>query len=400
MLDGDLTVTGGAVDDRHIEVGAGGIATINGNGGNDNVNVWHAKTIYYDGGADADTITFDYEQGYHPFTAGAIVDLAHGTGTNPFGGELHLSNVEDVVGVFDHHNDLRGNDVANYIQGGTAVDQLRGAGGNDTIYVKYWTELGERSTIVDGAMLADGGSETDKLIAELSIAPAAPFTGTGQSTIYINTLDLLSPSQNTGTFHGGSFVNFEVYQASADLSYERFDFRGSNAGETASGSVGPDLLNGRGGNDTLNGFGREDSLTGGDGNDVLSGGNGNDLLTGGVGRDRLTGSAGLDKFDFNAISESTVGVNHDSIVDFNRTQHDRIDLSTIDADQRAGHAGNQAFVFIGANTFAHYHALHPGVFGMVRSAGGLVQGNVNASLAADFEIKVNLPALHVGDFIL
>src|SRR6266542_1651744 len=132
-----------------------------------------------------------------------------------------------------------------------------------------------------------------------------------------------------GTFLGGSFVGFETFEASADLIYQRFDFRGSNAGETASGSLGPDLLNGRGGNDTLNGFGREDSLAGGIGNDILSGGESNDLLTGGVGRDRLTDGTGLHKFDFNTVGESTVGANHDTIVDFNRTQHDRIDLTTI-----------------------------------------------------------------------
>jgi len=37
---------------------------------------------------------------------------------------------------------------------------------------------------------------------------------------------------------------------------------------------------------------------------------------------------------------------------------------------------------------------------MLRSAGGLVQGNVNAGLGADFEIKVNVAVLHAGDFVL
>jgi Ca2+-binding RTX toxin-like protein len=376
LLDGDVTVTGSAGNDQHMEIGAGGTATVNGNEGNDNLYVWHAKTIFYDGGSGSDTITFDYQEGFHSFSAGAVVDLTLGTGTNPFGGALHLSNVENVIGVFNFNNDLRGSAADNFLQGGTAVDQLRGEGGNDTIYVKYWTDAGPR------AMLADGGTGTDRLIAELSIAPAAPFTGTGLGTLYTNTLDLLNPSQNTGTFHGGSFVNFEVFQASADLVYERFDFRGSNAGEVVSGGVGPDILNGRGGND------------------VLDGGGGNDVLTGGSGRDRLTGGAGADRFDFNAAGESRAGVaNRDTIVGFSHAQGDRINLSAIDADQRAGHPGNQAFVFIGAATFAHYHALHPAVFGMVRYAGGLVQANVNANLAADLEIAVPV-ALHAGDFHL
>jgi Ca2+-binding RTX toxin-like protein len=389
-----VNITGSSGDDPSIEVGEGGTATINGNGGNDNVLVWHQKTIVYDGGPGSDTITFDYEQGFHAFTAGAVVDLTQGTGTNPFGGDLHLSNVENVVGVFNFNNNLRGNSDANFLQGGIAVDQLKGEGGNDTIHVKYWTDIGER------AMLADGGDGTDTLVAELSDASAAPFIGSGTSIIYINTLDLLAPAQDTGTFHGGTFTGFEIFQASAFLPYFRFDFRGSNAGEAVSGAAGPDFLAGRGGNDTLNGLGREDSLDGGAGNDTLSGGDGNDLLVGGSGRDRLTGGTGLDKFIFKAVGESPVGANHDTILDFNRSQHDRIDLSTIDADQRAARPGNQPFVFIGTDSFVHYHAHHPAVLGMVRSAGGLAQANVNANLAADFEIKVNVAALHVGDLIL
>jgi serralysin len=396
LLDGNVTITGGAGNDQHIEIGSGGTAIINGNGGNDNVYVWHAKNIYYDGGAGSDTITFDYEQGFHPGPpVGAVVDLTLGTGTNPFGGDIHLSNVENVVGVFDQNNDLRGNAADNYLQGGIAVDQLRGEAGNDTIYVKYWTDAGPRP------MLADGGPGTDTLIAELSIAPAAPYIGSGMGIVYINTLDLLDPSQNTGTFHGGTFVNFEIFQASADLPYERFDFRGSNAGELVSGGIGPDILNGRGGDDTLNGLAGNDVLIGGSGNDVLNGGDANDTLSGGPGRDRLTGGAGSDTFAFNAIGDSPVGAHrHDIIVDFSHAQHDKIDLSAIDADQRRGHPGNQAFVFIGTDTFVHYHAHHPSVFGMVRSAGGLVQANVNANLAPDFEIKVNVAVLHAGDFVL
>jgi Ca2+-binding RTX toxin-like protein len=357
-----------------------GSATVNGNDGNDRLFVWHQKNVDYDGGSGSDTIEFSWNIGFYDNpTAGATVDLTAGTGTNPWGGTLILANVENVIGEFGHDNDLRGDAAPNYLQGGTAVDHLRGEGGNDTIYVKYWSKPFDQSA---RGTVADGGTGTDTLVAELSDGTAAPFTGSGPTYIVWNVLDLLLPAQDTGTFSGGTFDHFEVFQASNFDPTIRFDFRGSNLGEVATGGSGPDLLSGRGGND------------------LLAAGAGNDLLTGGIGRDRLAGGTGLDKFDFNAISESLVGVNHDTIVDFNRAQHDRIDLSTIDADQRAGHPGNQAFVFIGATTFAHYHALHPAVFAMVRSAGALVQGNVNASLAADFEIKVNLPAMLHGDFVL
>jgi len=401
---GDLAVQGGDANDSFLEVGVTGIGSVAGGGGNDTLYVWHDKTVDFDGGDGVDTIAFESQQGATPASVSDLtVNLTnHTASANPFGGggTLTLTHVENVLGVFGRNNDLTSDGEANFLRGGTAVDHLRGEGGNDTIYVKYWASTNLRP------MLADGGTGNDKLVVEMS---NAHFVGTGSNIIFINTLDLLDPTQDRGTFYGGSFVGFEVFEASADLIYQRFDFRGSNAGETASGSLGPDLLNGRGGNDILKGFGREDSLVGGNGNDVLSGGDGNDALSGGIGNDTVTGGTGrdqlaggseIDKFDFNAVGESVVGANRDIIADFKVAQHDKIDLSTIDADQRAGHAGNQKFVFIGADTFAHYHALHHAVFGMVRSAGGVVQANVNANLAADFEIKVNLPALHAGDFIL
>jgi hypothetical protein len=61
----------------------------------------------------------------------------------------------------------------------------------------------------------------------------------------------------------------------------------------------------------------------------------------------------------------------------------------------------QHLVFIGAQTFAHYHHLHPTVFGMVRDSGGVVQVNVDHHLKAEFAINVpGAPALHASDFIL
>ena len=110
------------------------------------------------------------------------------------------------------------------------------------------------------------------------------------------------------------------------------------------------------------------------------------------------GAAGAGRFDFNALAETAKDANRDLINGFSHGQHDDIDLATIDADMT--HAGNQAFAFIGHDSFVHYHATHAGVIGMVRYAGGIVQANVDANLGVDFEIKVTGSALVAGDFIL
>ena len=68
---------------------------------------------------------------------------------------------------------------------------------------------------------------------------------------------------------------------------------------------------------------------------------GNDTLTGGADQDSLEGGIGADRFDFNSASESPSGGLIDHILDFNRLEGDKIDLSTIDANVLL--QGNQAF---------------------------------------------------------
>jgi hypothetical protein len=134
----------------------------------------------------------------------------------------------------------------------------------------------------------------------------------------------------------------------------------------------------------------------------IQGGLGNDTLTAGVKHEVFYGQGGADTFDFRATSFSTPGAARDYIQDFSHAQGDKLDLHYIDAD--VTHAGKQGFVFIGADSFAHYQSLHQGVVGMLRFDAGLdrLQGNVNADFAAA-EFEVGLPgvvSLSVGDLIL
>jgi hypothetical protein len=131
----------------------------------------------------------------------------------------------------------------------------------------------------------------------------------------------------------------------------------------------------------------------------LHGKGGNDSLVAGLGKDFLYGGPGADHFIFASPADTPVGPLHDVIEDFSHAEHDKIDVSLIDADtQKPGH---QTFVYIGSDTFAHYHSLHSGVWGMIRFSGGIVEGNNNHNLAADFAISVNgVGSLVAHDFIL
>jgi serralysin len=89
--------------------------------------------------------------------------------------------------------------------------------------------------------------------------------------------------------------------------------------------------------------------------------------------------------------DSVKGVNHDSILDFNYAQHDKIDLSAIDAKTLV--LGDQAFHFIGSHAFGHHK-------GELRYANHLLQGDTDGNGVADIEVHVNAAHLVAGDFIL
>lgn len=98
------------------------------------------------------------------------------------------------------------------------------------------------------------------------------------------------------------------------------------------GQDGDDLLYGNGGKDSLSGGTGNDLLDGGTGNDELIAGRGDDTLVGGKGLDLLTGNAGADVFRFLDIADSRPAVaGADVILDYDKSQGDRIDLSAIDA---------------------------------------------------------------------
>jgi Ca2+-binding RTX toxin-like protein len=219
------------------------------------------------------------------------------------------------------------------------------------------------------------------------------------SAITSHSLDLYLAE--VGFFRQNGYDLAQLNGSDGSFDFDRIVLRAYGSGATFSIGTQAETLQGTTGADLILGGALNDTLRGLAGKDQLNGGTGNDVLFGGVGSDVLIGGPGQDRFVFNSGLESPTGAGRDLIRDFVRSQHDQIDLRPIDADQRLTHLLNQAFVFIGADTFAHYHAAHPSIIGMVRMAGGIVQGNFNANLIADFEIKVvGLASMVSHDFLL
>lgn len=102
---------------------------------------------------------------------------------------------------------------------------------------------------------------------------------------------------------------------------------GTLGNDALTGTAGIDALSGGAGDDVLGGGGGRDFLDGGDGNDELFGGEGGDFLVGGPGQDSLTGGLGGDQFIFTALGDG-----RDTILDFNASAGDRLNLEALFAD--------------------------------------------------------------------
>lgn len=154
-----------------------------------------------------------------------------------------------------------------------------------------------------------------------------------------------------------------------------------------SGTVKDDIVMGAAGNDRLSGMG---------GNDTIKAGAGNDWLYGAAGADKLYGGAGADIFAYKTLGDSALALaGRDEIMDFNRAEGDKIDLSAIIANQAK--IGRDPF-FLAGDSFTR----HAGELIQVRTGDGyLLQGDLLGNGKAHFAIMVhNLSApLISSDFV-
>lgn len=241
----DDTVAYGSDSPDLIDTGAGNDTVIAGDG-EDQVVKWKAGNLFLDGGDGVDTLQFQPDGVDVPNpTAGAIVNLATGTGTNPYGGTLTLLHIEQVIGTV-MNDSIVGDDGDNYLSTRGGADTILGGGGNDVVIVSRYTHDSQ----------LDGGPGTDRLIFVI------------EDSAIVTILDLLHPELNTGLFQGGTVTGFEDIAVGSSFPSRSFDFRGSSVGESVGGTLGNDTLQGLGGNDTLRGSAGNDTLDGGDGIDT------------------------------------------------------------------------------------------------------------------------------------
>jgi serralysin len=423
-------VSGGSGDDRivgndvaNVLIGGEGNDTISGGGGNDVIEGC-AGTDTENGGSGNDTFSAGTDPGndalngsegtdvasYARAKAGVTVDLAAGTASGTDAGDMasigtdSLVSIESVIGGA-FADKLIGNANNNTLTGGRGDDQLLGGSGRDT--ASYAN--------------ASGGMKA-------SLALTAPQDTISDGKDTLSSIENLTGSVYNDVLTGNTAANILDGGKGADIligglgndSY-RIDNSGDNIVEdlgaghdiviasltfTLSANVedltliGAGAVNGTGNAlvNVLRGNAASNVLSGGRAADQLFGGGGSDTLVGGADRDLMTGGTGADTFrfvdgDFGGLTNRTC----DTIIDFNHSEGDRIDLSGVDANTKNGNA-NDAFTFIGSDPFNQ-------IAGQLRatlvSGVTVLQGDTNGDGAADFWIRCDhAPTLAVGDLEL
>ncbi|WP_436785043.1 retention module-containing protein [Stutzerimonas frequens] len=163
----------------------------------------------------------------------------------------------------------------------------------------------ENGTYVEIAADANGVFDISDYVSLLSASTAAP-------TVHLQ----MTTSTQLGADYAPTLTLVINDQGSSAITVI-----GGSASSTHSGAAGDDYLSGGAGDDLLYGLQGNDTLDGGTGNDLLVGGAGDDILIGGLGDDQLTGGSGADTFMWKAGD-----LGKDSILDFNASEGDRIDL--------------------------------------------------------------------------
>jgi serralysin len=299
------------------------------------------------------------------------------------GADTIILNRTDDFGGRNQVDAGTGNDkVVNMKEDGSVI--LLGAGNDTYVGTGFGSFANERADIVKG------GAGNDKIA--VSTFKSSYFGESGKDSFFS------VGEQNT--FHGGSGVD--------SISYIPRDDDNVSGGSGVAIDLGAGLAQtgtsrferlisienaaGTGVADAIAGSSVSNVLRGLGGDDEIAGRGGNDVLVGGRGRDLLQGDSGADRFDFNGVLETTTGARRDVILDFNHAEGDRIDLRDIDAN--AGSSGNQAFSFIGGESFS-------GTAGELRFADGIVSGDKNGDGNADFEIELSgVASVFRSDFLL
>ena len=345
--------------------------TINGNGGNDNINASLLSLgIDIEGGTGSDTIvggssadTINGGAGADSIDGGSGADQlrGHGDGTvddnanDTIVGGVGNDTVQgdggnDSILGGDGNDSILGGIGSDTIYGGIGNDRIDGQDGDDQLFGEADNDTiqgGIGNDSLDGAAGADsleggdgndtlrGGAANDTLLGQAGndllngdLGDDSVLGGDDNDTLQTSGgIDVLNGENGTDRFDAIALADESIVLSNTRVvvdtvtttfsNIEEFQLTGSNDGnliDASRYSVGSVTIYGNGGNDTLIGSTSNDLIFGGDGVDVITGQGGADTINGGNDRDFLYGEAGNDLIRGDAGNDYIDGgTNNDSI---------------------------------------------------------------------------------------
>ncbi|AKF47433.1 M10 family metallopeptidase C-terminal domain-containing protein [Pseudomonas fragariae (ex Marin et al. 2024)] len=381
----------GTSDDDTL-VGSSGNDVLDGDQGADDMSGGDGNDIYVVDNA-FDTVT---ESNDSPSQVDTVVSSVSWTlGANVE--NLVLTGVSAINGTGNAvKNVIIGNANNNILDGAAGADMLTGGDGSDSYYVddaadrvvetNTDAQVGGVDTVYSSLASYTLGANLENIV--INSSGAANATGNAlDNLIYAGAGDNVMDGRD-----GNDTVSYLFATAGVTVAL-------NTSAQQATGGSGLDTLKGTENligsqfADTLTGNKNANTLSGGDGNDTLSGGAGDDVLIGGSGADTLIGGTGADHYVFNGISDTGLGGLRDIINGFKTVEGDKLDFSGFDA--RPLTDGHDAFVFIGNAAFSANNS------GELRFADGVLYGNIDDNVGADFEIQLTgVQTLQTADIIV
>lgn len=213
LLGGNDTIEGSESGDVIITGLNAGNDKIFANGGDDYVLGSSGKNTY-DGGEGRDTLNYDSAfLDKKNIVGGAVIDVAKGTATNPWGGKDTFSNFEVYYG--SHKNDVfKGSNAGEEFDGNTGNDTYTGGKGNDIFL--FYGDAG-KDTITDFGKGADV-VRIQNLFKTQGLDPDAYDTFAELQSVMVGT-----KAGVTMDFGNGDILFFKGATI-ADLTEARFEF--------------------------------------------------------------------------------------------------------------------------------------------------------------------------------
>jgi Ca2+-binding RTX toxin-like protein len=318
--------------------------------------------------------------------------------------------VADNIAAYGGNDILRGFAGGDVLWGGGGDDWMDGGSGGDTLYGLSGFDTASYEFATSGVIIhLEGGSCQNSIAQGDKLYSVEEVIGSSYNDMLFGqdglaeTLrggdgdDIVLASTGADNLRGGAGSDTVSYMQS-DLGVTVNLTTNTVSGGDAQGDTvaGFENVSGSYYNDTLTGTNGANRLFGALGNDTIRGGGGADTIGGSLGRDQMWGGSGGDTFYFSSPSDSgTTAPARDRIMDFSRSQGDRIDLSI---DDHTGTPGiSDPFEFRGQNGFTNERQVR-----FVHQDGDtIVQVNLTGSSGAELAIQIEgIVNLQASDFIL